>query len=238
MNFIAFFSLFFIRNFILSNDIEYIPFKNVEITYKNTIYGTGNKLIDTVCNSLCNAICNKTQKEFETSNTICCKIENIENIECLSDQECLKLLKSLNDFIIKTIIACYFAVLFITIVIMFLTFYCLSINYTKDNPLSRKQSLINGSVAGLLVLFTGLILPIIILKIICLIKKKSITRILGGEFTNLSLRHLLFSVEIKNIEKIKKYESQNDNQKCAKIYTSEESDTHKKLNLKDNLERL
>jgi hypothetical protein len=81
----------------------------------------------------------------------------------------------------------------------------MNLNNEISDKLSLKQAYINGLVAAILVLFTALILPIIIMKIISVYKGKSMTRMLGGNFQSISTTKLVISVDIKDSERKKKY---------------------------------
>lgn len=218
----------------------------------NTIYGTGNKLKDVVYKATCDIICSSqnqinsqnhnshTQGPYHGNNHIdpnrnCCS-GDLENLKCMSEQYCNYLKSFLQGYLIGIILSTYISLIFITMLIIFIIFYCLSLRQAKhfennkklkcenvsengdeeevaqiEYALTKRQALINGIVAASLVLFTGMIIPIVVLKLISIWKNKSMTRMLGGDFKMISSTKLAASVKVKN-ERKKKYLIMDDNQ--------------------------
>lgn len=192
----------------VEDDFDYLPFRpdeehtiinNINIT-TNSIYGTGNKLKDLLYKNACTTIC----KEVNGGGKLSCCVGGIQDIKCMDEQFCQILIDLVNRFLIMIIFSTYFSLMLLTMIIIFIIFYTLSRKRAK-NELSIKGSCLNGLVAALLVLFAGLIVPIAILKIISLYKKKSMTKLLGGNFQKISTTELVMTVNLKNEQKKKRY---------------------------------
>ena len=154
----------------------------------NSIYGTGDTKYDIEYRVECDRKCNK-----------CCDGQIKEKIRCLEEDECDKIENKLYRHIYKILLGVYFMVLVITTIIVFLVFYFIS-----KKVYSYQESIKNGRVMALLVLSSGLILPIIILKIISCYKKIPMIKLLGGNFEKITPK-IVLSVETKLSEREKKY---------------------------------
>jgi hypothetical protein len=154
----------------------------------NSIYGTGDTGLDKEYRGACRQICEN-----------CCRGSDISALECLSPEQCRELNRRLDKHLAKLIIGLYFGLLLVTSIVIFGIFTFISKRiYNGVNPLK------NGLASGLLVLFGGLVLPLVILFIISHYKKTSITKLLGGSFHNIST-NVLVSVKTKLSEREKKY---------------------------------
>jgi hypothetical protein len=209
----------------------------IEINELNSIYGTGNKLKDVIYRTSCLSTCNSTNIYL---GKLCCSGNDINQLECKPQKYCKLLKNHIEDYLFLTIISTYIAVLVITMIIMFIIFYYLSyknflaqeISISGENrnlsDINKKQSLINGLVAATLTLFLFLIIPIIILKIVSFLKKKSMTRLLGGKFQIISSTRLLISLEIKENEKEKRFSNFNEERTWSKRNFRTNSDFNEK----------
>lgn len=185
----------------------------------NSVYGTGNRLKDVIYKTACLSTCISLNIDVKNS---CCSGNDINKLECKSEQYCKLLKKYIEDYLFSIIISSYSALIIITMITMFIIFYYLSYTkflaqeiklsgeYTKISSINKKQSFINGLVAATLTLFLFLILPILILKTISIFKKKSMTSLLGGKFQIISSFRLLTSIEIKESEKEKRFSNLNE----------------------------
>jgi hypothetical protein len=153
----------------------------------NSIFGTGDTDIDILYRQKCESIC-KT----------CCTGDDLNSIICASLDYCKGEQSQLDLYLYTIIISVYFSILILTMVVMFVTFYLLS-----RKVYNNRTSLKNGTVAAMLTLMTGLILPIIVLKIIAFVKDRDMTSLLGGDFKKLDSN--LVSTRIKLTERQKKY---------------------------------
>jgi hypothetical protein len=222
---IIFILLFYIID-VISVEINYQIFQpklqnnsTLENNEFNSIYGTGNRLKDVVYKTACLSTCNSLHIDVQNS---CCSGNDINKLECKSEQFCKLLKKYIDDYLFSIIISSYSAFIIITMITMFIIFYYLSYTkflaqeiklsgeYTKISNINKKQSLINGLVAATLTLFLFLIFPILILKTISIFKKKSMTSLLGGKFQIISSFKLLTSIEIKESEKEKRFSNLNE----------------------------
>jgi hypothetical protein len=193
-------------------DIHYTPFqpKNKQIP-TNSIYGTGNKITDVVYRASCKALCKKNYiREFPN---YCCSGESLETLKCNTMDYCNILRGYINEFLISIVFTSYISLILITMLVIFLIYYFLSKRTLQRS--STKQCILNGLVASTIVLFTGLILPIIILKITSIYMKKSMTSILGGEFKEINPTNLIMSVEVRNDDKKGKYTIMEDQKEAS-----------------------
>lgn len=118
-----------------------------------------------------------------------------------------------DDEILKIALSTYCSLLIVSVIVSFIVIYCVSYNKKskRENgidlyyPYNRRDSFINGVVAGLIVCFTWLIIPLIILAIVSCIKRKSMTSLLGGKFEKISATSYMLSVEVKNEKRKEKY---------------------------------
>jgi hypothetical protein len=264
------------------NYTPFVPFQNETFIEINSIYGTGNRLKDIsyklACNSLCIEIDRKNlEKNSENfvdnknytityDNSQCCTGKDLNKLQCMEKRYCEKLIGYIDGYFVIIVFSTYITLLCITMVIMFIIVYYLSIKNSTGNrnenegtnTLNKKQCIKNGLVAALLTLLGGFIIPIIILKFICLYRNISMTKILGGDFRMISSTKLVMSLETKNLEKKIKYmilENQdninpsirgnnkeilsnehieNNESGTRSINFDKNIDTSKKLNMKDD----
>jgi hypothetical protein len=172
--------IFTILKYIVSD--LYTPYKN----QINSIFGTGDTGIDHLYRNRCKEICLN-----------CCE-GDIAVITCATAEQCESLQSQIDIYLYTLIASVYFSILIVTASAAFVVFYLLS-RKVYDKGLSFK----NGAVAAILTLFTGLIVPLIILKIISVVKNQSMTSLLGGDFKGLNSN--LISTRIKANERHKKY---------------------------------
>lgn len=227
-------------------DINYTSFTLDNYNLKNTIYGSGNRLKDVIYKSACIVRClynqNQTKIEIIQKNSFCCEWKtDVESLNCVEKEKCNYLENKLKNYLTFLILTVYFSLVLVLMIILFIVFF-----YLSSKSLSKKQSLRNGLVVVVLVLFTSTIIPIIVLKIISLKKKISITKLLGGEFKNISITKVIISVEIKNKERPENnqkfselkynYETNSAKMPSSDLYSVESGENNidsKKLNLKD-----
>ena len=185
-------------------DLLYSPFfvdhTKERFNITNSMYGTGNKLKDIIYMAACRSICSENDTLI-----VCCTGERLNNLTCMYEEFCGELLEEFNSYLTSLIITCYFGVMIVFMIIVFFVFYFFS---KKKSKLGTRQSVINGAIAALVVLFTCLIIPIIIMKIVSWLffENKSITRLLGGEFKMISSSEIMMSVNTKDKERQKKYQ--------------------------------
>ena len=161
--------LSFLNN-IITWSLFYTPFTDKKKIITNTIYGTGNRLTDTSYKSYCVIKC---KKEYY-SNEFCCSGSNYATMNCLSKEKCKELENLYKNYIIKVAFASYFTLILITMIIIFLLFFW----KTEVKHLKIK----NAVSASIIVFFSALIIPIIIIKIYCYCKKISLSEFFGSDF--------------------------------------------------------
>jgi hypothetical protein len=243
--------LFLISSFFIINlfclDIEYTPFKSENVP-NNTIFGTGNRLKDLVYKLACEIKCfpNHIKTSYANENNIkfCCQwIDDLKSINCAEKEQCEYLDNLIKNYLITLVFSIYFSLMIITMSCIFFIFF-----YISQKSVTKSQAVKNGLVAAILVFLSAFIFPILILKIICLYKNLSMTKILGGEFSSVSMTQMVVSFKLKDSEKTQKIkdEGMKESAKLCEtdnVFKFQSSDTSsvksssekvKKLNIKDD----
>ena len=147
----------------------YDPFNNLKDPRTNTIYGTGNRLIDTSYRAYSAIKCK--QEEYNDDN--CCVGSSYANLKCLNKKECLKIQNFFRNYVLKIAFLSYFSFILLTMIIVFILYYCNS---------EQTHKIRNGTAASIIVFCGALIIPIILIQIYCCYKNIEIYQFFGGDF--------------------------------------------------------
>ena len=179
--------LILIKN-IISWTPYYNPFNNKKEQTINSVYGTGNRLLDSSYRAYCAILC----KQSTYSDEYCCIGETLQYMKCELKSSCEIMQNDFKNYVLKVAFLSYFSFVLFTMIIVFIVYYC------NSQPLKFKIR--NGSAASIIVFCGALIIPIIIIQIYCCYKNIEIYQFFGGDFTKCcSGRNVLSlqSVEIK-----------------------------------------
>ena len=179
--------------------IYYTPFNlkhsdsNSLITL-NTVYGTGNKLYDISYRTFCSLLHNKSFY----SDDYCCIGNKINILKPASINKCKSFQNNFRNYFIKITIFSYFFLTFLTMIVLFIVFYV--------NTIDKKIKVANAFIAAFVVFCGALVVPIVIIEIYCVVKKKEIFKLFGGDYDKFFcfIDIKLQSVEIKNEDFINK----------------------------------
>ena len=197
MNFILILLLSFLIE--IKSLIYYTPFNlkhsdsNSKITF-NSVYGTGNKLYDISYRTFCSLLHNKSFY----SDDYCCIGNKINILKPASINKCKSFQNNFRNYFIKITIFSYFFLTFLTMIVLFVVFYV--------NTIDKKIKVANAFIAAFVVFCGALVVPIVIIEIYCVVKRKEIFKLFGGDYDKFFcfIDIKLQSVEIKNEDFINK----------------------------------
>ena len=185
----------------------YEAFNNIKDPRVNTIYGTGNRLLDQSFRAYCVVLCNKTY--YNDKN--CCIGETYSTMKCESKSESKKIQNFFRDYVIKIALLSYFCFIFFIIIVIFIFFYCYS------EPIKFKIK--NGTAASIIVFCGATIIPILIVQIYCCYKNIEIHQFFGGDFTKCCSGKNVLSLQTVEIKENIQRDSDN-NTKIGNIIKS------------------
>lgn len=179
---------------VISTKCSYTPFDKENGI--NSIYGTGDELLDVIYKTKCSLICDGSQFP-------CCTGNRMNSIQCKNKEYCQDLVNKLQEYLVRVTLQIYFSLVALVGFVFFILFYCLTyktltFSQKSNGILCQKSCWVNGLVAVLLVLSVSLVIPIAILLFIARCKNVSLTKLLGGDFSSISSVNLITSIEIKN----------------------------------------
>ena len=182
--------LSFLNIFIKAESELYIPYSDYKNPSLNSIHGTGNRTLDVIYREKCAQLCGeKTYSDYH-----CCEGNTLEEEKCQSFKRCQEILDNFQRYIISIALTSYLCLMVITMVIVFIVYYC----YTKDLKYKWK----NAYSSAIIVLFTATILPIIILQFYCWNKAISIEQFFGANFDKcFNIGNSLQSIDVINDER-------------------------------------
>ena len=147
-----FFFLFLSKFLNILAEELYIPYSGYKNPSINSIHGTGNRTLDIIYRDNCAQLCG--QKTY--SDIHCCEGNTLEEEKCQSFKRCQEILESFQRFVIGMALIFYLFLMFMTMIIVFIVYYC----FTKDKNYKCR----NAFSSSILVLFVGTIFPIAFLK--------------------------------------------------------------------------
>lgn len=161
--------------YILAQEL-YIPYSNYNNPSINSIYGTGNRTLDTLYKERCAKLWG--EKSYRDEH--CCEGDTLEEEKRQSIFRCQEILGNLQHYIIALILILYLILLAITMGVVFILYYCQTkvVRYKSKNALS----------SSMIVLFGATIIPIVILELYCWYKKITIEDFFGADFDNFCKR--------------------------------------------------
>ena len=176
----------FLNNFVEGNEL-YIPYSDYKNPSINSIHGTGNRTLDVIYREKCAKLCG----EENYSDEHCCEGNTLEEEKCQSFKRCQEILDNFQRYVIGIALLSYLCLMVITMVIVFILYYC----YTKDKYYKCK----NAFSSSIIVLFAATIIPIAILQFYCWYKIITIEQFFGANFDKcFNIGSSMQSVEVKN----------------------------------------
>ena len=133
----------------------YIPYSGYKNPSINSIHGTGNRTLDIIYRDNCAQLCG--QKIY--NDNYCCEGNTLEEEKCQSFKRCQEILENFQRFVIGMVFVSYLILMFITMIIVFIVYYC----FTKDKNYKCR----NAYSSSIIVLFAATIMPIVIIKFYC-----------------------------------------------------------------------
>ena len=176
----------FLNNFVEGNEL-YIPYSDYKNPSINSIHGTGNRTLDIIYREKCAKLCG----EENYSDEHCCEGNTLEEEKCQSFNRCQEILDNFQRYVIGIALLSYLCLMVITMVIVFILYYC----YTKDKYYKCK----NAFSSSIIVLFAATVIPIAILQFYCWYKIITIEQFFGANFDKcFNIGNSMQSVEVKN----------------------------------------
>ena len=186
------------KNIISPVNELYIPYSDYKNPSINSIYGTGNRTLDLIYRSNCAKLCG--QENY--TDTHCCEGNTLEEEKCQSFKRCQEILDNFQYYVIGIALISYLSLTGITMFIVFIVYYF----FTRD----RKFKCKNAYSSALIVLFSALLIPILILQIYCCYKAISIEQFFGAKFDEcFNLGKTLQSTDVINDRKPTQNEDEN-----------------------------
>jgi hypothetical protein len=176
----------FLNNFVEGNEL-YIPYSDYKNPSINSIHGTGNRTLDIIYREKCAKLCG----EENYSDEHCCEGNTLEEEKCQSFKRCQEILDNFQHYVIGIALLSYLCLMVITMVIVFILYYC----YTRDKYYKCK----NAFSSSIIVLFAATVIPIAILQFYCWYKIITIEQFFGANFDKcFNIGNSMQSVEVKN----------------------------------------
>lgn len=210
-------TIIFLLKSIITWTPYYNPFSNLKDPRLNTIYGTGNRLLDISYRAYCAIKCK--QEEYNDDN--CCVGASFANLKCLKKSECLKIENFFRNYVIKIALLSYFSFILITMIIVFIFYYCYSEQIYKIK---------NGTAASIIVFCGALIIPIILIQIYCCYKNIEIYQFFGGDFSKCCSGRNILSLQSVEIKENNQREFQNNNKTGNRFRSYREINEKNKIN--------
>ena len=171
---------------ILADEL-YIPYSDYKNPSINSIHGTGNRTLDIIYRQHCAKLCG----EKTYSDVHCCEGNSLEEEKCQTFKRCQEILDNFQRYVIGIALISYLILMFITMVIVFILYYC----FTKDYNYKCK----NAYSSSIIVLFAATVIPIAILQFYCWYKIITIEQFFGAKFDKcVNIEKTIQSVDVIN----------------------------------------
>ena len=184
---------------ILADEL-YIPYSDYKNPSINSIHGTGNRTLDIIYRENCAKLCG----EKTYSDVHCCEGSTLEEEKCQSFKRCQEILDNFQRYVIGIALISYLILMFITMVIVFIAYYC----FTKDKNYKCK----NAYSSSIIVLFAATVIPIVILQFYCWYKIITIEQFFGAKFDKcVNIEKTMQSVDVINDIRPERRNNENEN---------------------------